>query len=36
MEIATDDQRIRPEKIEVERLLCDNSKVTRLTGWTPE
>ena len=36
VETTTDSQRIRPEKSEVERLLCDNAKVTRLTGWTPE
>jgi len=27
--------RARPDKGEVERLQCDNSKVRRLTGWVP-
>jgi NAD dependent epimerase/dehydratase len=35
VEIITDDQRIRPEKSEVGRLLCDNSKARELTGWQP-
>ena len=30
--ILTDHQRLRPEKSEVERLLCDNSKLIKL-GW---
>lgn len=34
--ILKDDQRIRPEKSEVERLLCDNSKARRLLGWKPQ
>lgn len=29
-------QRVRPEKSEVERLLCDNSKARRLLGWEPK
>jgi len=33
--IETDEQRIRPEKSEVERLLADNGKAFRLTGWKP-
>ena len=33
--IAEDTQRIRPEKSEVERLLCDNTKIRSLTGWEP-
>jgi nucleoside-diphosphate-sugar epimerase len=32
----TDVQRIRPEKSEVSRLWCDNSKIKRLTGFVPE
>lgn len=36
IEIITDDQRIRPEKSEVERLWADNTKAKRLTGWEPE
>jgi NAD dependent epimerase/dehydratase len=34
--IITDDQRMRPEKSEVERLLGSNEKITRLTGWKPK
>lgn len=34
--IAEDAQRIRPEKSEVERLLCDNTKIRSLTGWEPK
>ncbi|HEY9871258.1 MAG TPA: NAD-dependent 4,6-dehydratase LegB [Candidatus Obscuribacterales bacterium] len=34
-EIEADHARIRPEKSEVERLWCDNSKARRLTGWEP-
>jgi len=33
--IETDDERLRPEKSEVDRLLADNSKVQGLTEWTP-
>ena len=29
----TDEQRIRPEKSEVFRLLCDNTKIEKLTGF---
>ena len=32
-EIVCDEQRLRPEKSEVERLLGCNEKITRLTGW---
>ncbi|HOP50371.1 MAG TPA: NAD-dependent 4,6-dehydratase LegB [Ignavibacteriales bacterium] len=35
VEIVTDNERIRPEKSEVERLYCDNSKITKLTSWQP-
>jgi nucleoside-diphosphate-sugar epimerase len=31
-----DEQRIRPEKSEVFRLWCDNSKIERLTGFKPQ
>lgn len=34
-EIVCDDQRLRPEASEVDRLLADNSKLIRLTGWSP-
>ena len=36
IEIVTDDQRMRPEKSEVDRLLSDSSKAKELLGWTPE
>lgn len=31
--IITDDERIRPEKSEVSRLLADNTKIFHLSGW---
>jgi len=34
--IASEDNRVRPEKSEVERLLGSNEKIRRLTGWQPE
>jgi len=33
--VVSDEQRIRPDKSEVERLLCDNSLIRSLTGWAP-
>ena len=30
-----DEQRIRPEKSEVQRLWCDNTKIEQLTGFKP-
>ena len=36
VEFVTDNERIRPEKSEVFRLWCDNSKIERLTGFKPE
>ncbi len=35
MKIESDDERIRPGKSEVERLFCDNSKITLHTQWKP-
>ena len=35
IEILTDDQRLRPEKSEVERLWADNNKAKNLLGWQP-
>jgi dTDP-glucose 4,6-dehydratase len=35
IEIETDEQRLRPEKSEVERLWADNGKAKRLLGWEP-
>ncbi|KQY84863.1 NAD-dependent 4,6-dehydratase LegB [Brevundimonas sp. Root1423] len=34
--IVTDDQRLRPEASEVERLWADSSLMRSLTGWSPE
>lgn len=36
VEFVFDDERIRPEKSEVFRLWCDNSKISSLTGFKPE
>lgn len=35
VEFVTDDQRMRPEKSEVFRLWCDNSKIRELAGFEP-
>lgn len=35
IEIQTDEQRIRPEKSEVERLWADHAKAKSLLGWHP-
>lgn len=35
-EIQTENQRLRPENSEVERLLASNEKARRLLGWTPK
>lgn len=34
--IVSEDERLRPEKSEVERLLGSNEKLNRLTGWKPK
>ena len=36
VKFITDDQRIRPEKSEVFRLWCDNTKIERMTGFKPQ
>jgi len=36
LRVETDDQRIRPDKSEVERLLADNGRAAALLGWTPQ
>ncbi|HSA06688.1 MAG TPA: NAD-dependent 4,6-dehydratase LegB [Candidatus Gastranaerophilales bacterium] len=36
VEIIKDEQRIRPEKSEVERLWCDNTKIKQFTDFNPE
>lgn len=34
--IVCDEQRLRPDKSEVNRLLGSNEKIKRLTNWTPQ
>lgn len=36
VEFLIDEQRLRPEKSEVFRLWCDNTKIQQLTGFKPE
>lgn len=36
LKIQTDEERLRPEKSEVNRLWADNSKAKKLLGWEPE
>ena len=36
IDIISDSIRIRPIKSEVERLLCDNTKLIQNTGWKPK
>lgn len=33
IKIISDEQRLRPEKSEVKRLHCDNSKILKYTNW---
>jgi len=35
LKVRVDSKRIRPEKSEVQRLICDYSKARNLTGWKP-
>lgn len=35
VEVTTEDIRVRPDESEVERLMCDNSKLMRQTEWKP-
>lgn len=35
VEITTDEQRIRPEGSEVNRLFGDNTRLSEMTGWKP-
>ncbi|MBP2636929.1 MAG: NAD-dependent dehydratase [Firmicutes bacterium] len=35
VEFVTDEERLRPEKSEVERLWADNNKAKQLLGWEP-
>lgn len=36
LQIVTDEQRLRPEKSEVERLWAENKKAKDLLGWLPQ
>jgi len=36
IEILTEEERLRPENSEVERLWADNKKIRKFTGWIPE
>ena len=36
IEIHKDEQRLRPEKSEVERLRADNTKAKKLLKWKPK
>jgi len=36
VEVQTDQERLRPEKSEVERLWADNTKARNFIGWEPE
>ena len=36
VEIQTEEQRIRPQKSEVERLWADNRKACQILKWHPE
>ena len=36
VEFITENIRLRPDKSEVFRLWCDNTKIKKLTGFIPE
>jgi len=36
VEVVVDEERLRPEKSEVMRLLSDNNKARKLLGWGPQ
>jgi dTDP-glucose 4,6-dehydratase len=36
VEIESEEQRIRPADSEVERLVCNNSKISQFTEWKPQ
>ena len=36
VEIVSEDIRKRPDKSEVERLVCDNRLIKEITGWSPQ
>lgn len=35
VDVISEEERIRPQKSEVERLVCDNTKAKKLLGWYP-
>lgn len=35
VDVVADPQRLRPERSEVQRLVCDNRKLVAATGWQP-
>ena len=36
LEIVSDKKRIRPEKSEVNQLVCNNQKIRKNTDWQPD
>ncbi len=36
IDLISDEQRVRPERSEVERLLASNAKAKKVLGWEPE
>ena len=36
VEVLTEEERIRPEKSEVQRLWCDNTKINKISGYLPK
>lgn len=36
VKVVSEESRVRPEKSEVGRLLCDGTKVRKLVGWEPK
>jgi NAD dependent epimerase/dehydratase len=36
VDIISDESRVRPERSEVERLWCDNTKMLAMTDWRPQ
>jgi NAD dependent epimerase/dehydratase len=36
LEISSDEDRVRPQGSEVQRLFSDNGKIMKTTGWKPE
>lgn len=36
LELVVENERVRPENSEVERLVCNNTKITKNTNWKPK